>query len=165
MTTTSSTTSTTTNWLGLGNIDFTDFITDFNDTLDGESSVTDDLFNTHCDYCDSNNCNGWTLRALPDDQFDIGGTNYEECYDECFDRFGLYNGETLCSQECSDLLSQRDISAAETYGENSVISNENGYVESYAASYTQSDYLETNQGVSVFYSVLILPFALFMQSF
>ena len=30
-----------------------------------------DLVNTHCDYCDSNNCNGWTLRALPDDQFDV----------------------------------------------------------------------------------------------
>jgi len=29
------------------------------------------LVNTHCDYCDSNNCNGWTLRALPDDQFDV----------------------------------------------------------------------------------------------
>ena len=28
-----------------------------------------DAVNTHCDYCDSNNCNGWTLRALPDDQF------------------------------------------------------------------------------------------------
>ena len=30
-----------------------------------------ELVNTHCDYCDSNNCNGWTLRALPDEEFDV----------------------------------------------------------------------------------------------
>ena len=28
-----------------------------------------DMVNTYCDYCDSNNCNGWTMRALPDEQF------------------------------------------------------------------------------------------------
>lgn len=27
---------------------------------------------TYCDYCDSNGCNGWTLRALPDEAFASG---------------------------------------------------------------------------------------------
>jgi len=25
--------------------------------------------NSYCDYCDSNGCNGWTLRSLPDESF------------------------------------------------------------------------------------------------
>ena len=158
MTTTSTTTSTTTDWLGLGKIDFTDFLADLSN-MHGESTAPVDVFNTHCDYCDSNNCNGWTLRALPDYQFDVSGTNYDECYDECIGIFGTYNGDTLCTPECSDLLSQRDISALETSNENSVISNENDYM------YAQSDYPESNQSVPVFYSLLILLFVFFMQAF
>jgi len=43
--------------------------------VESKWSITDGFemsaINTHCDYCDSNNCNGWTLRALPDDQFAV----------------------------------------------------------------------------------------------
>ena len=32
------------------------------------------LQNILCDLCDSNNCNGWTLRALPDEKFATNDT-------------------------------------------------------------------------------------------
>ena len=33
----------------------------------GEFNVS--MVKTYCDMCDSNNCNGWTLRAMPDSEF------------------------------------------------------------------------------------------------
>ena len=35
------------------------------------------LQNIMCDLCDSNNCNGWTLRALPDEKFATNDTYTE----------------------------------------------------------------------------------------
>ena len=37
-----------------------------------------ELVNTHCDYCDSNNCNGWTLRAHPDEKFETKDTDISD---------------------------------------------------------------------------------------